>query len=132
MSILSFNNLGQSYGDYDVFLGLTAAIPNDGKVGLVGANGIGKTTLLRILAGLDTPSAGGVHLAQGTRVGYLRQEAMDAFAERASTVHNEMLTVFADLKTQEGQLYELQERMAQGDASAALLAEYDAIHHSFE
>ncbi|RIK38638.1 MAG: ABC transporter ATP-binding protein [Chloroflexi bacterium] len=132
MSILSFSNLGQSYGDYDVFLGLNASIPNDGKIGLVGPNGIGKTTLLRILAGLDTPSSGGVHLAQGTRVGYLRQEAMDAFAERENTVHTEMLSVFADLRAQEARLHELQEQMAQGDTSDELLAEYDEVHHSFE
>ncbi len=132
MSILSFSNLGQSYGDYDVFLGLTASIPNDGKVGLVGPNGIGKTTLLRILAGLDTPSAGNIHLAQGTRIGYLRQEAMDAFAQRANTVHTEMLSVFADLRAQEAHLHELQGRMAAGDATDALLAEYDAVHHEFE
>jgi ATP-binding cassette subfamily F protein 3 len=132
MSILSFSNLGQSYGDYDVFLGLTASIPNDGKIGLVGPNGIGKTTLLRILAGLDTPSSGGVHLAQGTRVGYLRQEAMDAFAGRDNTVHGEMLRVFASLRAQEARLHELQERMAQGDASDELMAEYDKVHHAFE
>jgi ATP-binding cassette subfamily F protein 3 len=132
MSILSFSNLGQSFGDFDLFLGLTASIPKDGKVGLVGANGIGKTTLLRILAGLETSSAGSVHLAQGTRVGYLRQEAMEAFAERNNTVHGEMLTVFADLRQQEKTLHDLQERMAAGDSSPELLAEYDAVHHAFE
>jgi ATP-binding cassette subfamily F protein 3 len=132
MSILTFSNLGQSYGDFDVFLGLTASIPNAGKVGLVGQNGIGKTTLLRILAGLDQPSSGSVQLAQGARVGYLRQEAMQAFAERTNTVHAEMLSVFADLREQEARLHGLQERMAGGDASPALLAEYDAAHHAFE
>lgn len=46
MAIISLRNIGQSYGDFDVFLGITASIPNDGKVGLVGPNGIDKTTLL--------------------------------------------------------------------------------------
>ncbi|MFN8488400.1 MAG: ABC-F family ATP-binding cassette domain-containing protein [Caldilineaceae bacterium] len=131
MSILSISNLGQSYGDFDVFLGLTASIPNDGKVGLVGPNGIGKTTLLRILAGLDTPSTGSVNLAQGTRIGYLRQEAMEAFAERDNTLIAEMLTVFGDIKVQEAQLNELQERMAR-NSSAELLAQYSALHDAFE
>jgi ATP-binding cassette subfamily F protein 3 len=132
MSILSFSNLGQSFGDFDVFLGLTASIPNDGKVGLVGANGIGKTTLLRILAGLEQPSSGGVHFAQGTRIGYLRQEAMEAFAQRQNTVYGEMLTVFDEVRSQEKALQALQERMAQGDTSDELLAEYDALHLAFE
>ena len=131
MSILSISNLGQSYGDFDVFLGLTASIPNDGKVGLVGPNGIGKTTLLRILAGLDTPSTGSVNFSQGTRIGYLRQEAMEAFAERDNTLIAEMLTVFGDIKAQEAQLNELQERMAR-DSSDELLAHYSALHDAFE
>ena len=132
MSILSLSNVSQSYGDFDVFLGLTAGVPNDGKVGMVGPNGIGKTTLLRILAGLDTPSAGSVYLSQGARLGYLRQEAMDAFRGRDNTIHAEMLTVFEDLKAQEKQLHHLQERMAQGDTSPALLAEYSREHDAFE
>jgi ATP-binding cassette, subfamily F, member 3 len=132
MSILTLSNISQSYGDFDVFLGITASIPNDGKVGLVGPNGIGKTTLLRILAGLATPSSGAVYTAQGTRIGYLRQEAMEAFAGRNNTIHAEMLTVFRALKAQEAYLQQLQEQMAQGDASEELLREYSAAHEAFE
>ena len=132
MSILTLSNISQSFGDFDVFLGITASIPNDGKVGLVGPNGIGKTTLLRILAGLATPSSGGVHFAQGTRIGYLRQEAMEAFAGRDNTIHAEMLTVFKELKAQELHLHQLQERMAQGEPSEELLREYAATHDAFE
>ncbi len=131
MSILTIHQLGQSYGDFDVFLGLTASIPRDGKVGLVGANGIGKTTLLRILAGQATPSAGSMALARGTRIGYLRQEAMDAFAGRENTVHGEMLSVFQSVREQEAALRELEHRMAV-DHSAALLAEYSAAQDAFE
>ena len=132
MAILSISNLSQSYGDFDVFLGLTASIQNDGKVGLVGPNGIGKTTLLRILAGLNVPSGGSIHFAQGTRIGYLRQEAMEAFAERENTLFAEMLTVFADIKAEEARLNELQEQMARSEPSEALLAEYGAAHDRFE
>ncbi len=132
MSILTLSNLSQSYGDYDVFLGITASIPNDGKVGLVGSNGIGKTTLLRILAGLATPSSGSVYTAQGTRIGYLRQEAMEAFSGRDNTIYMEMMTVFQALKEQEIHLQHLQERMAQGDTSEELLHEYSVAHDAFE
>jgi len=132
MSILTLSNISQSFGDFDVFLGISAGITNDGKVGLVGPNGIGKTTLLRILAGLATPSTGSVTMAQGTRVGYLRQEAMEAFVGRDNTIHAEMLTVFQPLKAQEATLHQLQERMAQGDASEELLREYSKTHEAFE
>ncbi len=132
MSMLTLTNLGQSYGDFDVFSGINATIPNDAKIGMVGPNGIGKTTLLRILAGLDVPHAGSVHVAQGTRIGYLRQEAMDAFAERTVTVYAEMINVFGDIKRQEAALQELEARMAAGDHSAALLDEYSEAQQAFE
>jgi ATP-binding cassette subfamily F protein 3 len=130
--MLTLTNVGQSYGDFDVFTGINASIPNDAKIGLVGPNGIGKTTLLRVLAGLDAASAGSVTLAQGTRIGYLRQEAMEAFAERHNTVYAEMLTVFAALRRQEADLRELEHRMAEGDHSEATLAEYSTAQHAFE
>jgi ATP-binding cassette, subfamily F, member 3 len=132
MSILTLTNLGQAYGDFDVFSGINASIPNDAKIGLVGPNGIGKTTLLRVLAGLDAPHSGNVHAAQGTRIGYLRQEAMDAFAQRTSTVYAEMLTVFGDIKKQEATLQELEHRMAEGDASSELLDAYSEAQQAFE
>jgi ATP-binding cassette subfamily F protein 3 len=132
MSILTLSNLTQSYGDFDVFVGLTASIPKDGKFGLVGPNGVGKTTLLRILAGLDAPSAGSVSVASGTRIGYLRQEAMEAFAGRENTVYAEMLTVFNELKQQERELRALEHRMAEGDTSDTLLARYSAAQEQFE
>ena len=78
--MLTLNSLSFAFGDYDVFLGISASVPNDGKVGLVGPNGIGKTTLLRVIAGLAQPSTGSISLARGTRIGYLRQEAVEAFA----------------------------------------------------
>jgi ATP-binding cassette, subfamily F, member 3 len=132
MSILTFTNLTQSYGDFDVFVGITAAIPNDGKIGLVGPNGVGKTSLLRILAGLDAPSAGSVSTSRGTRIGYLRQESMEAFAGRDNTVYAEMLTVFKEVKRQEASLRELEQRMADGDSSDMLLESYSKAQEQFE
>ena len=82
MSILTAENLGVSFGAFDLFAGITVSIANDGKIGLIGPNGVGKTSLLLILAGLNEPSRGQVHLARGRRIGYLRQEAIDAFDDR--------------------------------------------------
>ncbi|MCB0130901.1 MAG: ABC-F family ATP-binding cassette domain-containing protein, partial [Caldilineaceae bacterium] len=132
MSILSISNLTQSYGDFDVFVGLNATISNDGKVGMVGPNGIGKTTLLRVLAGLDQASAGSVHTARDTRIGYLRQEAMEAFAGRDNTIYAEMLTVFQGVKAREADLRELEHQMADQGADDSLLARYSAAQEAFE
>jgi len=132
MSILSIINLTQSYADFDVFIGISATIPNGGKIGLVGPNGIGKTTLLRILAGLDEPSTGRVNLAKGARIGYLRQEAMAAFAGRDNTIYTEMLTVFRDLKVQEAELRDMEHRMAEGGAPDDLMHTYSQVQDAFE
>ena len=88
MAILTTNNLAQSFGAFDLFSGISVSIPKDGKVGLVGPNGIGKTTFLLILAGQMAPSAGSVQMAKGTRFGYLRQEAAEAFSGRQHTVYD--------------------------------------------
>ncbi|NJN82775.1 MAG: ABC-F family ATP-binding cassette domain-containing protein [Caldilineaceae bacterium] len=132
MSLLSITDLSQSYGDFDVFVGISATIPNDGKVGLVGPNGIGKTSLLRILAGMDLPSTGSINLANETRIGYLRQEAMEAFVGRDNTVYAEMLTVFGDIKTQEMLLRRLEEQMADDPKSQELLDQYSHEQAAFE
>ena len=86
MSIITTENLGVSFGAFDLFRGISLTVPNDGKIGLIGPNGIGKTTLMLLLAGIQQPTTGQVHLARGRRIGYLRQEAVDAFADHENTV----------------------------------------------
>ena len=132
MSIITLSNLSFAFGDYDVFLGISASLPNDGKVGLVGPNGIGKTTLLRLIAGLAQPTTGNIHLARDTHIGYLHQEAIDAFAGDNNTVHDEMLTVFAGLKEIEDTLRDLEARMAGNGVADDLLAAYSAAQEAFE
>jgi ATP-binding cassette subfamily F protein 3 len=132
MSILSFQNLSQSYADVDIFTGLDASIPHNARISLVGPNGIGKTTLLRILAGESPPSAGSVHRKKGIRIGYSQQEAMRAFSNQGNTVYAEMLTVFAGLKRQEGQLRQMEASMSQGDYSQSLLEQYGEAQEAFE
>jgi len=129
MSILTATNIGQSFGAFDVFRGVNVSIPNGGKIGPVGPNGIGKTTLLLILAGIAQPSAGSVRIARGRRLGYLRQEAIEAFAQRENTVYGEMLTVFAGLRDQQRRLHEMEEAIANGDET--LLDAYGALQDEF-
>ena len=132
MSILSFSYLAQSFGAVELFSGLNASLPNDGKVGLVGPNGIGKTTLLRLLAGLEPPKQGNVHLAKGARVGYLRQEAVTAFADHDNTVFEEMLSVFAHLEKMAVQLRQMEKAMSAGEHSKELLDHYGAVQEAYE
>jgi len=134
MAILTARRVGQSFGEYDVFSGVNVSIPRDGKVGLVGPNGVGKTTLLLILAGRAQPSAGSVHLARGARIGYLSQESSDAFIGEAAahTVHDEMLAVFGPLRAMEGRLRALEHDMGAPDADDSLLEEYSRLQVEYE
>ncbi|MFZ6026217.1 MAG: ribosomal protection-like ABC-F family protein [Chloroflexota bacterium] len=131
MSILTTNNLTLSFADFDLFRGISVTVPNNGKIGLIGPNGIGKTSLLMIIAGINAPTDGKVHLAKGRRLGYLRQEAVEAFGSRDNTVYAEMLTVFARLQEQQECLHQLEAEMAT-HYSEELLEEYGRLQQAFE
>ena len=132
MSILIADNLGLSFGAFDLFKGISGAVANDSKIGLIGPNGIGKTSLLLILAGINPPTTGSVTIAKSRRLGYLRQEAVDAFADRDNTVYSEMLTVFSDLQNQQARLNSLEAEMADGNHSDEMIEKYGNLQAAFE
>jgi ATP-binding cassette subfamily F protein 3 len=73
--ILSVSNVAKSYGADRILTGVNFRIDAREKVALVGRNGTGKTTLLKIITGQENPDSGGVQIAKGAKIGYLRQEA---------------------------------------------------------
>ncbi|WJE15489.1 ABC-F family ATP-binding cassette domain-containing protein [Halobacillus sp. ACCC02827] len=74
MSLLSVNELTKSYGDKDLFDHISFTIANQQRIGLIGVNGTGKSTLLKILAGMDSVDAGDMDHAKDFRVEYLPQD----------------------------------------------------------
>ncbi len=131
MSLLYAENIGLSFGAFDLFRGVSLSVANDSKIGLIGPNGVGKTSLLLILAGISPPTEGKIHFARNRRMGYLRQEAVDAFADRSNSVYAEMLTVFSGLVAQQQRLHDLEEKMA-SDFDDAMLEEYGQKQLEFE
>ncbi|MEL6308094.1 MAG: ABC-F family ATP-binding cassette domain-containing protein, partial [Chloroflexota bacterium] len=117
MSILEFRGLSQEYGGYDVFMALDGKIMSDSKIGLVGPNGVGKTTLLQTIAGLEEAFEGDISREDTLRIGYLRQEAVLAFADKENTLHNEMLLVFERVFEMEKEMRAIEERMADSTAT---------------
>ena len=132
MSLLTAHGLVQRFDNYEIFHGISAKVEHTSKIGLVGPNGVGKTSLLRILAGIDRPIEGGVNRAGNSRLGYLHQEAVETFASRANTVHGEMLTVFAALRDLEVQMAVLEARMAAGEIDDNLFTEYSDLQAAYE
>ena len=132
MSVLTATNVCQSFGAYDVFSGVNVSVPDGGKIGLVGPNGVGKTTLLMILAGLSRPEAGNVHIARNTRLGYLSQESADAFNGRTHTVYDEMLVVFSGLQVMSDLLQQMETDISRSHAPEQLLEQYSALQERFE
>ena len=74
MIIADINNIARIHGGRTIFKSISWTIQDGEKIGLVGLNGIGKSTLLRALAGLEQPDAGAITLRRGARVAYLPQE----------------------------------------------------------
>jgi len=132
MAIISASNLGQSFGAFDVFENISISVPNDGKIGLVGPNGIGKTTLLLILAGQEEPTSGEIYRSRGKKIGYLPQESAQAFADATFTVSEEMMAVFEKVRSYEIRLREMEDEMSNGKASSEILEQYGALLEQFE
>jgi len=109
MPLLTAVNLAKSFGPLDLFSDISLSIPHRARIGLVGANGVGKTTLLRILLGSEEPSQGSVMRARGLRMAYLPQEAR---LESRRSLWQECLTVFGDLIERQAELTRLEAAMS--------------------
>lgn len=132
MTMLVAHNLAQSFGHFNIFQDISVQIEKGHRIGLVGPNGVGKTSLLHILAGLEKPSRGGVGRAKDVSIGYLHQEAVRTFANRDHTVRQEMFTVFDSLRLLEQNLRVLEESMSKGSVTDRVYAEYSDRLEEFE
>ncbi len=84
-------NLSKSFGERILFKDAAFKIEAGDKIGLIGANGTGKTTLFKIISGEESPDTGGVVKASGASIGILRQHACEGSTK---TAYDEALTVF--------------------------------------
>ncbi len=127
MSLITATSLSKSFGAEDIFRGVTFSVPKGARLAIVGPNGCGKTTLLRILIGEDEASSGTVTRARSARIGYLPQEAdfqMDGSLWEAC------LAPFASLIQQQDELHRLESQMSNADED--ILARYGKLQHDFE
>ena len=127
MSLLSVQAVGRHFADRELLRDVSFRLAQGDRVGLVGPNGTGKTTLLRMAAGLDEPDAGLVAYARGTRVGFLRQELL---VDAIGTVDEHARGAAAHLRELEADLRELEGRL--GDADEETLQRYADLQHHFD
>lgn len=125
--IVQVKNACKAFGGQVVFENLNVAINPREKVAIIGANGVGKTTLFRVLNGEETLDDGAVYWKSQARVGFLDQIHLDPGALTVSSYLNE---VFQDLIQMEGKLNELALRM-ETDHSDSLLHQYDVVQSEF-
>jgi ATP-binding cassette subfamily F protein 3 len=131
--LLRLEGVSKSFGDRVLFTGVDLTVNLGDRIGLVGPNGTGKTTLLGIAAGDGSQDAGRRSLARGARVGTLRQEIDPT---QRHTVRAEAASALRRLDDLERELRDLEERMAslgrEGAEIPRTLAErYDRVHQSF-
>lgn len=135
MIIMQAQGVGRTFNGNDLFTGINLEVQTGARIGLVGPNGVGKTTLLEILAGLNPPDDGQVTLAHDVSIGY---QAQDSGLDSDRGIFDEMLTVFTPLIKMEQRMHELEAKIA--DPSLAkdqaafdqTMAQYDQIQHDFQ
>jgi len=129
MSLISANSLSKSFGAEDLFANISFSVAKGARLALVGPNGIGKTTLLRILIGEEGPSSGTVTRAKSLRIGYLSQEAD---FELRGELWDICLEPFGDLIRMQGELEKLEVEMSDPVKREQALVRYGTLQHDFE
>ena len=131
--MIRLEKIQRQFGAQVLFRDLTWMIPDGARLGLVGPNGVGKTTLLQILCGRDQPDAGAVHRPQQMQIGFLPQEVEVVHGDTVLAV---ALDGFDEVARLEEQLQEIERRLADvapGDPEAERLAtRYGELRHRFE
>lgn len=108
--LIELQNLGKSFGEHEVLAGITAGVERGDRIGIIGANGTGKTTLLRILCQESQPDTGDAVFASGVTCGYLEQSGRLSPEE---DIYETMKTAFAPVLQAMAELEQLQKQMAQ-------------------
>jgi ATP-binding cassette subfamily F protein 3 len=125
--MIQLSAAGKRFGPKILFEDLNWLITPKERVGIVGANGTGKSTLLKVLAGIESLDYGSVNVMKGIRAGYLPQ---DGITLTGRTVFDECLAVFAEIHALEAEQQDLAHRMSELDQSAPEYQQIaDRYHH---
>jgi ATP-binding cassette subfamily F protein 3 len=127
--MIQLTGAGKRYGPKILFENTDWLVTPNERAGIVGANGTGKSTLLKVLAGLDGLDSGGIATQKGVTIGYLPQEGLTLSGR---SVFAECMTVFASLRALEEEQEQLAHRMAEVDPEGPEYAQVAERFHRAE
>lgn len=129
MALLSARDIGVTFVERTLFENVTFDIEAKDKVGFIGSNGTGKTTLLRVLSSELKPTVGELYIAKDAVVGYMHQHVLE-HPER--TVLEELLSVFSRLADMEKRLEEIAREIEAGENPDSLIKEQASLLERFQ
>ena len=135
MILLQVQQVARYFGADTLFENVSLDVSDNSRIALVGRNGVGKSTLLKMIIGNESPDAGQITKKKGLTIGYLAQ---NTGLESDKTIYAEMLSVFERLQIMEKNLHEMEAKIADpgadhsSSAYSQLLNQYDQLLHDFE
>lgn len=126
--LFRFSDIVKSYGGNEILRGVSFQVNPGEKVGLVGRNGAGKTTVFRLLTGSESPDSGDVVKINGLRIGMLDQHVE---LEPGESVHTAALSAFKEIHDIEAEMRRL-EKLMETDHSPEVLERYADLQTRFE
>ena len=128
MTVLDVQNLTLSFGENTLFFDVSFDVKDREKVGLIGCNGAGKTSLFKIITGEYTPDSGACFISKNVKLGYMQQHT----CSENRTVYGELVSVFDDLIETERRLDEISALLLNNPENVAeLIDEQDRLTNEF-
>ena len=132
--MISVNNVTVSFGGFSLFENISFLVNPKDRIGLAGKNGAGKSTMLKLIAGLQNPTKGDIGKPKGYKIGYLPQ---DMIHQHGNTVFDETATAFVEVHQMEQRLEQINKELEtrtdyETDAYANLITELTDLNTRLE
>ena len=131
MTILELHHIAMAFGAQDVLTDVSFMVQKGEKIGMIGENGCGKSTILKMIAGIETPISGTVNKTGGTSVGYLAQHLE---FQAGKHVGEEVASVFEHINQMQHDMRALEGQMGEVDAGQldAVMQKYSRLQEAFD